>query len=147
MTNRTFAIIKPDAVKNNNTGLIFDHILKAGFNILSAKLIKMSLEQAEGFYAIHSERPFFSELTQFMSSGQCMVLALEKENAVSTPREVTAMSEDGIDIEGQSGHDRSRKSCQDRYPQPSSVCRRSMRSRSRRVAPIWRRAPSRRPPR
>ena len=60
MTNRTFAIIKPDAVKNNNTGLIFDHILKAGFNILSAKLIKMSLEQAEGFYAIHSERPFFS---------------------------------------------------------------------------------------
>jgi nucleoside-diphosphate kinase len=87
MTNRTFAIIKPDAVKNNNTGLIFDHILKAGFNILSAKLIKMSLEQAEGFYAIHSERPFFSELTQFMSSGQCMVLALEKENAVSSWRE------------------------------------------------------------
>lgn len=87
MTNRTFAIIKPDAVKNNNTGLIFDHILKAGFNILSAKLIKMSLEQAEGFYAIHSERPFFSELTQFMSSSQCMVLALEKENAVSSWRE------------------------------------------------------------
>ena len=87
MTNRTFAIIKPDAVKNNNTGLIFDHILKAGFNILSAKLIKMSLEQAEGFYAIHSERPFFSELTQFMSSGQCMVLALEKEDAVSSWRE------------------------------------------------------------
>jgi len=87
MTNRTFAIIKPDAVKNNNTGLIFDHILKAGFNILSAKLIKMSLEQAEGFYAIHSERPFFSELTHFMSSGQCMVLALEKENAVSSWRE------------------------------------------------------------
>lgn len=87
MTNRTFAIIKPDAVKNNNTGLIFDHILKAGFDILSAKLIKMSLEQAEGFYAIHSERPFFSELTQFMSSGQCMVLALEKENAVSSWRE------------------------------------------------------------
>lgn len=87
MTNRTFAIIKPDAVKNNNTGLIFDHILKAGFNILSAKLIKMSLEQAEGFYAIHSEKPFFSELTQFMSSGQCMVLALEKENAVSSWRE------------------------------------------------------------
>jgi nucleoside-diphosphate kinase len=87
MTNRTFAIIKPDAIKNNNTGLIFDHILKAGFNILSAKLIKMSLEQAEGFYAIHSERPFFSELTQFMSSGQCMVLVLEKENAVSSWRE------------------------------------------------------------
>ena len=83
MTNRTFAIIKPDAVKNNNTGLIFDHILKSGFNVLSAKLIKMTLAQAEGFYAVHAERPFFGELTEFMSSGQCMVLALEKDNAVS----------------------------------------------------------------
>ena len=87
MTNRTFAIIKPDAVKKNNTGLIFDHILKAGFNVLSAKLIKMTLAQAEGFYAIHAERPFFGELTKFMSSGQCMVLALEKDNAVSAWRE------------------------------------------------------------
>ena len=87
MTNRTFAIIKPDAVKNNNTGLIFDHILKAEFKILSAKLIKMTLAQAEGFYAVHTERPFFSELTEFMSSGQCMVLALEKDNAVPAWRE------------------------------------------------------------
>ena len=87
MTNRTFAIIKPDAVKNNNTGLIFDHILKAGFNVLSAKLIKMTLAQAEGFYGVHAERPFFRELTGFMSSGQCMVLALEKDNAVSAWRE------------------------------------------------------------
>jgi nucleoside-diphosphate kinase len=86
MTNRTFAIIKPDAVKNNNTGLIFDHILKAGFNVLSAKLIKMTLAQAEGFYGVHAERPFFRELTGFMSSGQCMVLALEKDNAVSAWR-------------------------------------------------------------
>ena len=87
MTNRTFAIIKPDAVKNNNTGLIFDHILKAGFNVLSFKLIKMTLAQAEGFYAVHAERPFFGELTEFMSSGQCMVLALEKDNAVPAWRE------------------------------------------------------------
>ena len=87
MTNRTFAIIKPDAIKKNNTGLIFDHILKTGFNVISAKLIKMTLAQAEGFYAIHSERPFFAELTNFMSSGQCMVLALEKDNAVSAWRE------------------------------------------------------------
>jgi nucleoside-diphosphate kinase len=86
MTNRTFAIIKPDAVKNNNTGLIFDHILKAGFNVLSAKLIKMTLAQAKGFYGVHAERPFFAELTEFMSSGQCMVLALEKDNAVSAWR-------------------------------------------------------------
>ena len=88
MTNRTFAIIKPDAVKNNNTGLIFDHILKAGFNVLSAKLIRMTLAQARGFYAVHAERPFFDELTKFMSSGQCMVLALEKNNAVSAWREI-----------------------------------------------------------
>jgi nucleoside-diphosphate kinase len=87
MTNRTFAIIKPDAVRNNNTGLIFDHILKSGFKILSAKLVKMTLEQAKGFYDVHSERPFFSELTEFMSSGQCMVLALKKEDAVSSWRE------------------------------------------------------------
>ena len=87
MTNRTFAIIKPDAVKNNNTGLIFDHILKAGFNVLSAKLIKMTLVQAEGFYAVHTERPFFGELTKFMSSGKCMVMTLEKDNAVPSWRE------------------------------------------------------------
>ncbi len=87
MNNRTFAIIKPDAVRNNNTGLIFDHILKAGFNVLSAKLIKMTKAQAEGFYAVHAERPFYGELTDFMSSGQCMVLALEKDNAVSAWRE------------------------------------------------------------
>ena len=83
MTNHTFAIIKPDAVKNGDTGKIYDRILSAGFNILSAKLIKLTLAQAEGFYAVHAERPFFGELTEFMSSGKCMVLALEKDNAVT----------------------------------------------------------------
>ena len=83
MNNRTFAIIKPDAVRNKNTGLIFDNILKSGFNILAAKLIKMTKSQAEGFYAVHTERPFFNELTNFMSSGQCVVLVLEKDNAVN----------------------------------------------------------------
>jgi len=87
MTNRTFAIIKPDAVKNRYTGKIYDQILQAGFTILSAKLLKMTLIQAEGFYAVHRERPFYRELTTFMSSGACMVLALEKENAVAAWRE------------------------------------------------------------
>jgi len=87
MTNRTFAIIKPDAVKNRYTGKIYDRILQTGFTILSAKLLKMTLAQAEGFYAVHRERPFYSELTTFMSSGACMVLALEKENAVAAWRE------------------------------------------------------------
>ena len=80
--NITFAIIKPDAIKNNYTGLIIDHILKSNFKILTAKLIKMTLKQAEGFYDIHKDKPFFSELTEFMSSDKCMVLALSKENAV-----------------------------------------------------------------
>ena len=87
MTNRTFAIIKPDAVKNRYTGMIYDRILQTGFTILSAKLLKMTLAQAEGFYAVHRERPFYGELTTFMSSGACMVLALEKENAVAAWRE------------------------------------------------------------
>ena len=83
MDNITFAIIKPDAIKNNYTGKIYNHILESNFKILAAKLIKMTKKEAEGFYDIHKERPFFKELTSFMSSGQCMVLALEKENAVS----------------------------------------------------------------
>ena len=87
MTNRTFAIIKPDAVKNRYTGKIYDRILQTGFTILSAKLLKMTLAQAEGFYAVHRERPFYGELTTFMSSGACMVLTLEKENAVAAWRE------------------------------------------------------------
>ena len=87
MTNRTFVIIKPDAIKNRYTGKIYDRILQAGFTILSAKLLKMTLIQAERFYAVHRERPFYGELTTFMSSGACMVLALEKENAVAAWRE------------------------------------------------------------
>ena len=82
MSNITFAIIKPDAVKNKYTGLIYDAILKAGFKVIGAKLKKMSKAEANEFYAIHSEKPFYNELTDFMSSGYSMVLALEKENAV-----------------------------------------------------------------
>jgi len=82
MTNRTLAIIKPDAVKNNYSGKIIDHILKSDFKILTARLMRMTLPQAEGFYGIHKGKPFFEELTIFMSSGPCWILALEKENAV-----------------------------------------------------------------
>tara|TARA_A100001037_G_scaffold158710_1_gene143158 strand:- start:627 stop:1043 length:417 start_codon:yes stop_codon:yes gene_type:complete len=82
MYNRTFAIIKPDAVKNQYTGLIYDRILKAGFKIIGAKLKKMSKDEANEFYSVHSDKPFYNELTDFMSSGFSMVLALEKENAV-----------------------------------------------------------------
>ena len=87
MSNLTFAIIKPDAVKNGNTGKIYDRIISAGFKILGAKLIRMTLAQAQGFYAIHEGKPFYDELTDFMSSSKSMVLALEKDNAVSAWRE------------------------------------------------------------
>ena len=83
MKNRTLAIIKPDAVENNYTGLIYDRILKNNFKILCAKLIKMTKKQAEGFYSIHEQKPFYDELTSFMSSNPCMVLALEKDLVVS----------------------------------------------------------------
>ena len=83
MSNLTFAIIKPDAVRLGNLGKIYHKIEKSGFNIIAAKLIKLTLEQAKGFYDVHRERPFFGELTEFMSSGKCMVLALEKDNAVA----------------------------------------------------------------
>ena len=82
MGDKTFAIIKPDAVKNNYTGKIYNHILETGFTILSAKLIRMTKNQAKQFYLIHKDSPFYEELTNFMSSGKCMVLALYKENAV-----------------------------------------------------------------
>ena len=87
MGNKTFAIIKPDAVKNEFTGKIYDRIQKAGFNILAAKLLKMTSEEAGGFYNVHKDKPFFNELIDFMTSGPCMVLALEKENAVLAWRE------------------------------------------------------------
>ncbi len=86
MGNCTFAIIKPDAIRNGHTGKIYDRILEAGFNVLGAKLIRMTLNEAKGFYAIHRGEPFFEELTTFMSSGKCMVFTLEKDNAVEAWR-------------------------------------------------------------
>ncbi|MEE8341814.1 MAG: nucleoside-diphosphate kinase [Candidatus Neomarinimicrobiota bacterium] len=83
MTNRTFAIIKPDAVKNNYSGKIISIIIESGFKILAAQFTRMSITRAEGFYAVHKGKPFFEELTKFMSSGPCWILALEKENAVN----------------------------------------------------------------
>ena len=99
MNNRTFAIIKPDAVRNGNTGKIYDRIIKEDFKILCAKLLRMTVGQAEGFYAIHRERPFFNELTEFMSSGACMVLALEKDDAVNEWRKtIGATNPDDADL-------------------------------------------------
>jgi nucleoside-diphosphate kinase len=78
----TFAIIKPDAVKARYTGRIVQRIEEAGFTIRAMQLRQLSVKEAEGFYAVHKERPFFASLTQFMSSGPCVVLALEAEDAI-----------------------------------------------------------------
>jgi nucleoside-diphosphate kinase len=86
--NQTLAIIKPDAVQNQYTELIYESIVKAGFIILASKMIHMTKAETESFYAVHQGKPFYEELTSFMSSGQCMVLGLEKENAVDTWREI-----------------------------------------------------------
>ncbi len=86
MGNRTLAIIKPDAMKARHQGKILDRILEAGFEILAARVIRMTRAQAEGFYEVHRGKPFYEELTAFMSSGACMPLVLEKENAVEAFR-------------------------------------------------------------
>ena len=88
MGNKTFAIIKPDAVKNGHTGKIYDRVLTAGFKILSAKLMKMTLAQAEGFYAVHKERPFFKDLTKSMCEGPVILMVLEKEGAIKAWRKL-----------------------------------------------------------
>tara|TARA_B100000029_G_scaffold385266_1_gene380922 strand:- start:448 stop:873 length:426 start_codon:yes stop_codon:yes gene_type:complete len=100
MGNKTFAMIKPDATRNGHTGKIIDRTIQAGFKILGAKLIRMTKAQAEGFYAVHRERPFFEELTTFMSSGQTMVLALEKDNAVDAWRETIGATNPAEAAEG-----------------------------------------------
>ena len=87
MKDKTFAIIKPDAVKNGYTGKIYDRILKSDFSIIGAKLLQMTKDQADGFYEVHKYRAFFSDLIGFMTSGPCMVLALEKKDAVQSWRD------------------------------------------------------------
>jgi len=80
---RTFAIIKPDAVKNGMAGRILARIEEAGFRVLALRMIHMSKREAEGFYHVHRERPFFGGLTDFMSSGPCIVMCLEGADAIA----------------------------------------------------------------
>lgn len=100
VAQRTFSIIKPDAVRKGHTGAILAEIEKAGFQIIAIKKLSISQEQAKGFYAVHRERPFFGSLTQFMSSGPIVLMVLEKENAIADLRQLMgatnpANAEDG----------------------------------------------------
>ena len=84
---RTFAIIKPDAVERGLAGDILARVVKAGFSVRAMRLQHLTKKEAEGFYAVHKERPFFGELTDFMSSGPCVLLALEAQNAIQKWRD------------------------------------------------------------
>ena len=88
MTERTFSIIKPDATERNLTGAVNAVIEKAGLRIVAQRRIRMSRQQAEKFYEVHKERPFFGELVEFMTSGPVVVQVLEGDNAVAKYREV-----------------------------------------------------------
>jgi nucleoside-diphosphate kinase len=97
---RTFSIIKPDATRRNLTGKVTAMLEEAGLRVVASKRIRMSREQAEGFYAVHRERPFFADLVAFMTSGPVVVQVLEGENAVAKNREVMGATNPAQAAEG-----------------------------------------------
>jgi len=100
MSNRTFTMIKPDAMNNGHAGKIIDHIIQGGFRIVALKQVKLNAEKAGEFYAIHKERPFFGELVEFMSSGPIIAAILEKENAVADFRKLIGATDPAKADEG-----------------------------------------------
>ena len=100
MSQRTFSIIKPDAVKKGHAGAILAEIEKAGFRLVAIKKIALTKEQAEGFYHVHAARPFFGELTSFMSSGTIFPMVLEKDNAIADLRKLMGATNPAEAAEG-----------------------------------------------
>lgn len=100
MTNRTFTMIKPDAFTNGHAGAILDQIIKAGYRIVSAKMTRLTREKAGEFYEVHKERPFYSGLVEFMSSGPIVAAILEKENAVADFRKLIGATDPAKAEEG-----------------------------------------------
>ena len=88
MGNKTLAILKPDAIRKNYTGDIIKMILAAGFKIKGMKMLRMTPESAKVFYLVHKDRPFYNDLVEYMTSGHCIPMALEKENAVAEYRKL-----------------------------------------------------------
>jgi nucleoside-diphosphate kinase len=88
LKERTFSIIKPDAVKAGNAGAILDRLERAGFRIVALRLRRLTRAEAEGFYHVHEARPFFASLCAFMSSGRCITMVLERDNAIAHLREI-----------------------------------------------------------
>lgn len=99
-TNRTFTMLKPDAIENGHMGKIIDMIIQAGFEIKAMKLTRLTTEQAQEFYAVHSERPFYGELVEYMTSGPIVAAILEKENAVADFRALIGATDPAEAAEG-----------------------------------------------
>lgn len=100
MSNKTLAIIKPDAVNDNHVGEIIAMINKAGFKIKALKMMKLSVDAAKAFYEIHKEKPFYGELVEYMTSGPCVPIALEKDNAVEDYRKLIGATNPANAAEG-----------------------------------------------
>ena len=100
MSNQTFTMIKPDAMKNGHAGAIIDRVIKEGFRIVALKQTQLSAEKAGEFYAVHKERPFYGELVEFMSSGPIIAAILEKKNAVTSFRDLIGATNPAQAAEG-----------------------------------------------
>ena len=100
MGNRTLAILKPDAVQKNLIGQVITKITEAGFKVKAMKMVKLTKESAGGFYEVHKERPFFNDLLEYMTSGPCVPIALEKENAVAEFRKLIGATDPNEAEEG-----------------------------------------------
>ena len=115
-SERTFSIIKPDAVRNGKSGAVLQHLIDGGLRPVALKLLWMTEAQAAGFYYVHKERPFFKDLVRFMTSGPCIVQVLEGENAILRNRELMGATDSkkaapgtirnlfGTDIENNAAH-------------------------------------------
>lgn len=99
-TNRTFTMLKPDAIENGYTGKIIDMIIAAGFKIRAMKYTKLTTEQAQKFYEVHAERPFYGELVEYMTSGPIVAAILEKDNAVADFRALIGATDPADAAEG-----------------------------------------------
>ena len=100
MKNRTLAILKPDCTRKQLTGKVISHIQEAGFKILGLKMVRLNNESAKGFYEVHKERPFFNDLIKYMTSGPCVPIVLEKENAVEEFRKLIGATDPSKADEG-----------------------------------------------
>jgi len=100
LTERTLSIIKPDAVAAGQAGAILSRLEKAGFRVVSARLRRLTRSEAEGFYHVHRERPFFPSLCAFMSSGPCIALVLEREGAIAHLREIMGATDPAKAVPG-----------------------------------------------